>query len=79
MAALLSDPLERCRLTALQLLLEAVPRIADAAFLLPGLAPHLVARMGCTPLQVGCHHFIYKLTMAKCHWCMQLIHFFVNI
>eukprot|EP00775_Hariotina_reticulata_P004966 gene4966-5207_t len=51
LAALLADPLERCRLTALQLLLDAVPQIADAAFLLPGLIPQLVARMAVLPVQ----------------------------
>jgi hypothetical protein len=48
---LLSDPLERCRLTALQLLLEAAPLLSDAGALLPGLLPQLVQRMGQLPVQ----------------------------
>ncbi|WIA11175.1 hypothetical protein OEZ85_011306 [Tetradesmus obliquus] len=48
---LLSDPLERCRLTALQLLLEAAPLLSDPGALLPGLLPQMVVRMGQLPLQ----------------------------
>jgi hypothetical protein len=48
---LLSDPLERCRLTALQLLLEAAPLLSDPGALLPGLLPQMVLRMGQLPVQ----------------------------
>lgn len=48
---LLSDPLERCRLTALQLLLEAAPLLSDPGALLTGLLPQMVVRMGQLPLQ----------------------------
>lgn len=48
---LLSDPLEKCRLTALQLLLEAVPKISDPGSVLPGLLPQMVDRMGRVPVQ----------------------------
>lgn len=51
LVAMLSDPLERCRLSALQLLLDAGTQLADPGALLPGLLPHLVVRMGHIPVQ----------------------------
>lgn len=42
--AMLHDPVERCRTTALQLLLDAAPQLPDPAALLPALAPELAAR-----------------------------------
>ncbi|KAF6256970.1 armadillo-type protein [Scenedesmus sp. NREL 46B-D3] len=51
LVALLADPLESCRLTVLQLLLEAAPVLSHPGALLPGLLPQMVARMGQLPVQ----------------------------
>lgn len=47
----MSDPLEKCRLTAVQLLCEAAPQLSGPGVLLLGLLPQLVVRMGKVPVQ----------------------------
>eukprot|EP00878_Enallax_costatus_P009185 GHUV01009602.1.p1 GENE.GHUV01009602.1~~GHUV01009602.1.p1 ORF type:complete len:225 (+),score=35.83 GHUV01009602.1:619-1293(+) len=51
LATMLSDPLEKCRLTVLQLLLEAAPQLSDPGVLMNGLLPQMVVRMGRVPVQ----------------------------
>lgn len=47
---LLSDPVEKCREVALELLLAAASQVPDVPALLPSLVPALVLRMGLLPV-----------------------------